>query len=484
VGTTEVALAAWRVTRQTTGEVTAEPLEHWPAGVRVLGGTVREGTAYVLLESLKALDQPAGLRAAWIDAWANSSPYDASPMALGNVKDVAELEQRIKAPPHPPSEQTALALLAALRTASSSATALAHSLAAAGVDVGVAWQSLFVQVTGHLDADAVATSALTDRVLSTMRSALSTQACGVDACEAWTDHGHAVVRFTSEDGRWALKTVVEDVAAAAPREVVPRRIVDRSPEPVATRSLLIARARNVAKVLGEASLTGAGGTIGVGLADLAPDAPIVVVSEANTARLFPLHVGSVRAAARDAAWEAAFADVDGDGRTDVVLKMSGHRADNSELSWSQAFLAPPPSVQPTSLEADLPSALTAMDAPDANAAARAAMALPTRSVLRDDACRILASASTPAGFRRVASADARLLLFQEPGMPTWHPRVVPASRVAADEVSGLTSHCSELTCSTTRPYCAWVAGADSLHAWFGWRDERLQLVGAADYDGE
>jgi hypothetical protein len=112
------------------------------------------------------------------------------------------------------------------------------------------------------------------------------------------------------------------------------------------------------------------------------------------------------------------------------------------------------------------------------------MALPTRSVSRDDACRILTAASTPAGFRRAGVADARLLLFQEPGMPTWHPRVVPASRVAADEVSGLTAHCSELTCSTTRPYCAWVAGADSLHAWFGWHDERLQLVGAADYDGE
>jgi hypothetical protein len=76
------------------------------------------------------------------------------------------------------------------------------------------------------------------------------------------------------------------------------------------------------------------------------------------------------------------------------------------------------------------------------------------------------------------------LLFQEPGLPTWRPRVIPATRVAADEASAFAGHCADLTCSTTRPYCSWSAGANSLHAWFGWRDDRLQLVGAADYDGE
>ncbi len=480
-------MGAWRVTRQASGAVTAEPVEHWPAGVRVVGGTAREGVAYVLLESLGVLDQPSGLRAAWIDAGHTPTPYDASPLALAGVRDVAELDGRLRSPPapSPSTEQGTSPLLTALRGASTSATSLAHSLSSAGTDVGLAWQSLFVQVTGHLDADSVATSAPTDRVLAITRSALTTHACGADACEAWTDHGHAVVRFAFEAGHWAVRSVVEDAPVTWPHAAAARRIVAASADPAVTAAFLAARARNVAHVLGEAPLTVAGGTIGVGLADVAPDAPIVVVSEGDTARMFfPLPLGSESAFVSDPRWETAFADVDGDGRTDVVMRMSGQRAGGVALSWAQAFLAPPPSVQAPPLEPDLPSALATMDAADAGAAARAAVALPSRSVSRDDACRVLATAGSPVGFRRVASADARLLLFRTPGMPTWSPTVVPAARGAAADVSALASRCPEVTCSTTRPYCAWNSGDDSLHAWFGWRDDQLLLVGAAEYNGE
>src|SRR5581483_11239830 len=98
--------------------------------------------------------------------------------------------------------------------------------------------------------------------------------------------------------------------------------------------------------------------------------------------------------------------------------------------WSQAYLAPGPTVQASALEADLPSAVATMDAGDAAAAARAAVALPLRGVAPDDACRLLAAATTPAGFRRTAAPDARILLFSEPGLPTWRPRLVPLGRVA------------------------------------------------------
>jgi hypothetical protein len=164
--------------------------------------------------------------------------------------------------------------------------------------------------------------------------------------------------------------------------------------------------------------------------------------------------------------------------------MSAVRGDGSGVAWAQAFLAPPPSVQESTLRADLVSALALMDASDAAAAARAAIAIPALAVTREEACRILAGASTPAGFRRTASAGARLLLFQEPGLPTWRPKVVPAAQVAADQTSSLGAHCAELACDAARPYCAWSGGTDSLHAWFGRRDDRLELVGAADYDGE
>jgi hypothetical protein len=96
----------------------------------------------------------------------------------------------------------------------------------------------------------------------------------------------------------------------------------------------------------------------------------------------------------------------------------------------------------------------------------------------------MSTASTPSGFRRVASTDARLLLFQEPGRPTWRPKIVPRDKVVPDDVRGLNAHCAELSCNPTRPYCAWASATDSEHAWFGWSDGRLEIVGAADYDGE
>jgi hypothetical protein len=62
--------------------------------------------------------------------------------------------------------------------------------------------------------------------------------------------------------------------------------------------------------------------------------------------------------------------------------------------------------------------------------------------------------------------------------------VVPVDKIATDDVRGLGVHCAELACNRTRPYCAWSGGTDSTHFWFRWRDGRLAIVGAADYQGE
>jgi hypothetical protein len=482
-GTPEVAWGAWRIARAEDGTTEIEPVAHWPSGVRVLGGVVEAGVAYVLLESVGVLDQPSGLRAAWIDTGGPLSPFEASPMALTDVRDAEELAARIKRPP--PPEHDPAALLAALHAASASTSALAGALAREGADVRIAWQSLFTQRVGHLDADGAATSPLSSAMLAVVRDAFATQACGVDACEAWTDGGRAVVRFARQDGRWVVHAVIEDApvtrspaATSAPRAVPP------STDTTETQTLLAARAREVREVLGQAQLSSSGGTIGVGLTDLAPDAPVVVVREGAALRLFAIDAGAVRAEVGDARWEAAFADVDGDGRTDVVVRLSGTGAGGLPLAWTQAFLAPAPSTQVSALEADLASALAVMDTTDVGAAARAAASIPMRAVAHDDACRLLAAATTPAGFRRHAASDARLIHFDEPGMPTWRPKVVPLGKLLADDLRGISAHCAELACSAIRPYCEWNGGSDWAHFWFGWSDSRLQILGAADYDGE
>jgi hypothetical protein len=478
-----VAWGAWRVSLAPDGASEIEPVEHWPTGVRVVGGLVEGGVAYVLLESLGVLDQPSGLRAAWIDTRGAHSPFEASPMALSDVREMGELAARVKRPR--PVESDTATFMGLLRSASASTATLASALAKEGADVRIAWQSLFTQRVGHLDADGAASSPLAGAVLAIMREALATQACGAESCEAWTDGGRAIVRFVRQDERWVLREIVEDaplarsgLVASAPRAVA------ATADAGETESLLRARAREVRRMLGQAPLASGGGTIGVGLTDLAPDLPAVVVREGSAVRLFVIDAGAVRTESGEAHWDAAFADVDGDGRTDVILRMTGEGAGGLPVAWTQAFLAPPPSVQASSLEADIASALALMNSPDADSAARAAAALPLRGVAHDDACRLLATANTPAGFRRQAAPDGKLLHFDEPGMPTWRPKVVPLGKLAVDDVRGIGAHCAELACSATRPYCAWTGGADSEHFWFDWRDGRLEVTGAADYDGE
>jgi hypothetical protein len=484
VGPPEVALGAWRVARAADGTMHAEPVAPWPAGVRVVGGVVEADVPYVMLETLPVLDQPGGLRGVWSDAGPGRSPSPASPLALADVRDAADLAARLAHPPAAGStERTSVALLSTLRAASTSAEALTRSLASEGADVGTVWQGTFVQRVGRLDGEGSAPSPLAERALAIVRAALTTQACGTDACEAWTDTGHAVIRFAVEGGRWVVRGIFEDAPVLRGQPSGSPHEVASSPDSTVTSAILAARAGEGAQVLGEAPLAGDGSTIGAAVTDLSHDSPVVVVREGAAVRLFPLDAGTVRAEAVDARWDAAFADIDGDGRTDVVVHLVGKRLGGDPVEWSQAFLAPPASVQATSLEPDLATSLATMGAPDARAAARAAASPPRGPVAHDDACRVLAAASTPAGFRKVASPDARVLLFDTPGMPTWRAKVVPTARISADDVRGLGAHCAELVCSASRPYCSWASGADSLHAWFSGRDQ-LSLAGAADYQGE
>lgn len=481
-GSADVALGAWHVTRADDGTVSVAPVDHWPAGVRVVGGIVSAGVAYVLLETRAVLDQPGGLRGVWVDG--GRSPFDVSPLALADVRDLDDLAARVARPPSlGTATRNAVSLLSTLRAASASGGALVKALASDGADVGALWQSTFVQKQTHLDGQGASPSPPTDRALAIVHDALETQACGVDACESWTERGRAVVRFVVEGGRWMIRAIVEDAVPPRPTTAGMRHEVDPSADSDVTATVLRERAREVQQVLGQAPLTAGGGTIGVGLTDLEPGVPAIAVREGDAARVFlvdapPLH------GAPAPTWDAAFADVDGDGRTDVVLRMTGRRDDAAPLAWTQVFLAPPASVQPTTLAPDLATALATMDAADSQAAAHAAAALPARGVSREDACRVLSAARTPAGFRRVATADARVLLFDQPGMPTWRPKVVPSSKVAPGDVRDLGVHCPDIVCSATRPYCVWSAGADSQHAWFGWADGQLALVGVADYDGE
>jgi len=489
VGSPDVALGAWHVTRSADGTSEASPIEHFPVGVRVIAGLVASGVAYVLLESVAVLDQPAGMRSVWTDAIAGTSPFEASPMELSDIGDSSAWMQRVKdaRPPDAP-DRTASTLLAVLRSASVSPSALIRSLSALGTDVQLAWQSTFAETVGHIRSDTAAGSPLVSRALDIVRATLTTRACGIDTCEAWTERGHAVVRFVLSDSHWTIRAVIEDApnlaaAAAQPTSTRPH-LVQPLADDARTDDLVRARVRHVERILGRAPLTPSGGVVAVVQTDMDPDAPQIAIEEAGTIRLFPINSGAMRLEGSDASWEVAFADVDADDRTDVVLRLNGHDPGGQAVAFALAFLVPPMSVQATSVDPDLPSALAMADSTSADAAARAAIALPMRTVNREDACRLLSGAGTVAGFRRVAGPDARVLHFDQPSLPTWHPKVVPLAKLANDDVRGLGAHCTDVICDPRRPYCSWSAGSDSEHLWFGWVAEKLQLLGAAEYDGE
>jgi hypothetical protein len=464
-----------------------DPIERFPIGVRVVSGLTDKGVAYVLLESVAVLDQPAGMRSVWIDAGAGSSPFEASPMALSDVGDSAILATRVRtAQMRETTERTTAALWTSLRSASASAGALIRSLPPRGADVQLAWQSTFAQTVGHIRSDSAAGSPLVSRALDIVRATLTTRACGIDACEAWTERGHAVVRFAMVDARWAVRAVIEDAPVLASSGQAPSQphLVQPLTDAPQADALFRARARHIERILGRAPLTATGGIVAVVQTDLDPSAPAVAIEEGGTVRFFPIDSGALRVEGSESLWEAAFADVDGDDRTDVVLRISTREAGGQAFSFAQAFISPQASVQASSVEPDLPSAFAMADAASADAAARTAMAIPLRAVNREEACRLLASAGSVPGFRRAATPEARILHFGEPSLPTWRPKVVSLAKLTNDDVRGIGAHCADLVCDARRPYCAWTAGSDSEHLWFGWAEERLQLVGAADYDGE
>jgi hypothetical protein len=194
-------------------------------------------------------------------------------------------------------------------------------------------------------------------------------------------------------------------------------------------------------------------------------------------------MGFVDANATETRFEARFADVDGDGRTDAIVRGAGRSLDGTPLVFTQAFLAPPPSVNAPDMLGDHGSELALMNAPSIDAAVAAALAVPARGVAVADACKLLGGADKLAAFRKIATADVRVLTFEEPMLPTYRQRVVTESKLRQDDVKDAGKRCKELECSGARPFCTYTDGPYSEVYWFTWDKSALRLAGAAFYTG-
>jgi hypothetical protein len=484
VGSSDVARAGWLFT---PGVDQLAPVDGWPVGTKVIGSVVRDSVAYLLLETVKMFDQPAGLRAVWFEGFGTPSPFTAlAQRAFDGVHDLDELERRIEAGP-PPAKKSPPdgALVATLRAASKSEAGLASALASSGADVVDVWQEAFRQTVETLDPTKVSASPRASKLVDFMRQAIKDDDCDGVVCETTTANGHATIQFVEEGARWKIREIAIDVVPPPPTLAGAPHAVDPSTATDATDHALREHVSTVKTILGEAPL-GASGTIGVALTDYEAKGPAIVIADGDYSRVFPLgSMDLVASAAPDASFEVRFADLDADGRTDVVIRGSGATADGTSVELSEAFLAPVASVEidEDGLAADHGSELALLGAMTVDSALQAALGVAPRGVARDDACKLMAGASQLAAFRKITTADVRILGFEEPLTPTYRPHVVAASHIGPNDVRDVARRCAALDCSATRPFCSYSDGPYSEFYWFTWEQNAMRLAGVAFYKG-
>jgi hypothetical protein len=485
LGTPDVARAAWVVTpgAEDAGAVELVPVESWPSGVKVVGSVVRQSVVYLVIETVKLLDQPAGLRAVWFDGFGNTAPFT-NDAAFAGVRDVAELEKRVDAGPQPAARAPDGALMAVMKAAAKSEAALASIIAAPGVDVNDVWQDAFVQSLETVDAQRLSSSSRAQELIDALKDAIADDRCFDDACEAETPKGQVTLKFAEQSGKWLLRAFAREVLPVPTAPNVAPKAIASNATTTSTEDVLREHVRTTTQVLGEAPLSANGGTIGVAITDLEHQGPAVVVRDGDFARVFPLSsMGFMDANATETRFEARFADVDGDGRTDAIVRGAGRAIDGTPLVFAQAFLAPPPSVNASDLAGDHGSELALLNPASMDAAVSAALSVPARGVAVSDACKLLSGADKLATFRKIATADVRVLAFEEPTLPTYRARITIESKLRQEDVKDTGKRCKDMECSATRPYCIYTDGPYSEVYWFAWDKSTMRLAGAAFYSG-
>jgi hypothetical protein len=479
LGTPDVATSAWYVTPGDPKNELA-PVDRWPAGARVVGSVVRDGRAFVLLESVALLDQPAGLRGVWVDG--NGDPF-------AGVRELPELERRVDALQSAPATPSADAAdrIAALRAAGQSDAALARALAGDGAELVEVWQSTFLRGTGRVDASSLSASPRAQELVRIVRDAAEDDRCHGEVCETEMPAGTAKVVLAAQGGHYVIRAFRID-ALPPPSVFGTPRAVAASATTTSTEQVLTSQVRTAREIVGEAPLYPSGksdlATLGVAVTDRECNGPAVVLHDGPFARVFPLSsLCMVAARLSPPRLEARFADVDGDGRTDAIVRLSGRDAADasSDTSLIQVFLAPGATVQADEMTADHATELALLSVPTIDDAVKAVLAVPTHGTTTKDACRVLAGTSSLPAFRRASSTDVRVLFFDEPSMPTYRARVVPERNLVPDDVKLSGKECGDLECNPSRPVCA--SDDDDAFYWFTWMGGQLRLAGAAFYSG-
>ncbi len=474
-----------------------------PTAVKVRDVFVDAGQAFVIVESLAALDQPAGL----VGAWALREDGAFTTEMLWEIrheispKTIAAAVLARKAPEPSTLEAERKKLLVA---ASKSVDALGKHLAKGGVDVLEQFQGAFVRATEHVDDKGFAKHARAKQMLALVQALVKDSYCFDLTCQA----GTAAVLF-ERDAKGQLHVgafldlgappatgAATAAAKKAPKEKKHKKgkhapksalpvaapVPKNKPLPVAPHedpkaTLATALRLTDAKVtvIAEAPLHGAAGTIGVVTLDQ-DSTPWLVITDGPYARMLPAHAMSC-CGEEPWAFEARFVDANTDGATDVLLRRtrSAPKAEKHTL-----LLLGPRSVNQRDVFPDARFSLALLQAPSLDAQLAAIVGFEDPKVTEAEACKVAGTLGTLKGLRAAAAKDAVVLQFDEPFQPTLHPIVTPADKVDKNMLSKV--GCADLRC-VGGACVADVDGPGSTHLWFKREPKGLKLAGVAFYVG-
>ena len=473
LGSSTVARAAWRVRRDAPPTL----LRGWPDGVRVVAYRRAADEVDIIVETLAVLAQPARLRAAipvpferpsrphvgWRDSVFGPRPSARPSLDLAGIRDLADLNARLAAPePAPPPEGAPSVRLTAAR----SLRHLQAAIASSGLAYGRLWQRTFIEPRARYDAAEFVARPEARRVLASLAEP------GPEATFFEPIPG-TEVHTTVEAGREVIDAAL-DVADGAPPSEAARCVVPGHAVTPESAALLREQVPGEPMLVAEAAW-GERGSVTV--ATDAEGKAIAMFHEGDYVHASYLLAGGRENARPFAAphFTAAFADIDGDGRTDVVLREEG--ADGLRM-W--AFLTPP--VLPphnTDLLADDACTPYVRAAKTADDAAAELARMPVRAAIPAEVRRLLAPAPTAARvfyYHREVDGTHRLIEAASDDRRDWWQM-----RARCDEARGCV-----LRCEARRPVCRsmLLSGSTALpyreaYYWPAWNGARMELFAAA-----
>ncbi len=484
------------------GDGDATPLD-FPVGVRLVGTFHRDDPLgageYALVQSLAVLDQPSGrFGVVRLDVGGNggSDEPGEGETRLVTYAHVTTVEAAKVA--HPKNDAAQLAAQKAFLTkAATNDASLVAAFSAAGVDFYDAYQGVFLEIVEHLAPSPPKPRLAKLREL--VATAAKAGACEDYVCEARDDAGihRGAVALENVGGAWKISGFFG--AAKKPSTSPAEKqgaLVAASKSTTATEEAARARVAKLERVLGEAPYGGANGgsgTIGVALTDVGP---AIVVRDGALVAVLPMTYFAMTnytspsdgPAPPAPTYEVAFADVDGDGFAEAILRRKSFSYPSpSPTVLTQVYTVPRTLVGTGSLVTsfDVDRQLVLLAAKTIDDAARAAVAYVAPRVTDAEACKVIGKLQTKAGLLSVTTPDALRIVFEEPSAAAFarEESIHPLRDTAPADLKELSMACKDLRCDGNG-YChSDVEGPYSIHYWFRREGKQVLVTGVAPYGG-